>query len=115
MKRDDLARLLLSIALIAVAGCVDAIGFLETGHLFVSFMSGNSTQFTVGLAHLDWSKATLPGLFVGIFFIATFVGRLAEIYARGWSRPLILACEAVLLTAAGLVLSPTTAALTQAL
>lgn len=36
--------------LAALAGFVDAIGFIETGGFFVSFMSGNSTRLAVGVA-----------------------------------------------------------------
>lgn len=32
----------------ALAGCVDAIGFIKIGGLFVSFMSGNTTRLAVG-------------------------------------------------------------------
>jgi len=49
MKDVDHAALTLSAGLAAVAGFVDAIGFLDTGGLFVSFMSGNSTQGAVDL------------------------------------------------------------------
>ena len=39
-----------AIALSALAGFVDALGFLELGGFFVSFMSGNTTRLGVGLA-----------------------------------------------------------------
>ena len=46
--KSELRRgLLLAVLLAALAGIVDAIGFIRLGHLFVSFMSGNSTQFAV--------------------------------------------------------------------
>ena len=47
MKDVDRGSLAVSAALASVAGFVDAIGFLDTGGLFVSFMSGNSTQAAV--------------------------------------------------------------------
>jgi hypothetical protein len=34
----------------AMAGMVDAIGFLASGGFFLSFMSGNSTRLSIGLA-----------------------------------------------------------------
>ncbi|MFT2628471.1 DUF1275 family protein, partial [Escherichia coli] len=43
MKDVDRGSLAVSAVLASVAGFVDAIGFLDTGGLFVSFMSGNST------------------------------------------------------------------------
>ena len=44
-------------ALRALAGYVDAIGFLHLGGLFVSFMSGNSTRMGVSLAEGQWWSA----------------------------------------------------------
>ena len=50
MTRYDSRRWFLAACLAALAGYVDAIGFLKLGGLFVSFMSGNSTRLAVGLA-----------------------------------------------------------------
>ncbi len=51
---DDLRNLILALALSALAGFVDGIGFLHLGGLFVSFMSGNSTRMSVSLAEAQW-------------------------------------------------------------
>ena len=51
-RRDQL----IAAALAALAGYVDAVGFIASGGLFVSFMSGNSTRLGIGLAdasHLE--------------------------------------------------------------
>ena len=53
MTRYDSRRWFLAACLAALAGYVDAIGFLKLGGLFVSFMSGNSTRLAVGLAELS--------------------------------------------------------------
>lgn len=50
MHRHDKKVWPLAIALAALAGYVDAIGFLRLGGFFVSFMSGNSTRLAVGIA-----------------------------------------------------------------
>ena len=46
----------------ALAGAVDAIGFLKSGGLFVSFMSGNSTLLAVGFAEAGAFAAAATGL-----------------------------------------------------
>ena len=56
----------------ALAGFVDAFGFLSTRGFFVSFMSGNSTRLAVGIG--DWSaQAAIPAVII-ISFIAGVVG-----------------------------------------
>lgn len=58
----------LAIGLSCLAGYVDASGFLATGGLFVSFMSGNSTRFSIAFAD---QRFTYAGLVLGV--IALFV------------------------------------------
>lgn len=48
-KLDRNARLM-AICFAAMAGMVDAIGFLASGGFFLSFMSGNSTRLSIGIA-----------------------------------------------------------------
>jgi uncharacterized membrane protein YoaK (UPF0700 family) len=67
-------------ALSATAGFVDAVGWLTSGGLFVSFMSGNVTKLGLGLAgHLDNALlgAGLLCSFVGGVVIGSLVGRAA--------------------------------------
>jgi len=54
---DSHRNIALACALSALAGYVDAIGFLHLGGLFVSFMSGNSTRLGVSLADGQWETA----------------------------------------------------------
>ena len=85
----------------AVAGFVDAVGFLLTGGFFVSFMSGNTTRLAVGLAEATRAAAVAAGLialFVAGVFLGTVVGRLAG--AR--QRPVLLALVAGGLASAAL-------------
>ena len=96
--RDDLA---LAIFMLALAGFVDAIGFLILGGLFVSFMSGNSTQFAIRTGEALWSGAAPAGMIVCLFAVGVVVGRLMASAAGPWRRPAILALEAALLALAG--------------
>lgn len=65
MHRLDRSRRRLAIALSALAGFVDASGFVANGGYFISFMSGNSTRMAVDLV-TDMHRALVPaGLILG--------------------------------------------------
>jgi uncharacterized membrane protein YoaK (UPF0700 family) len=108
MTRDDIAHLAFAICLIIIAGYVDAIGFLKLGGLFVSFMSGNSTQFAVVATQGRWSDAGEAGGLVLLFVLGVVFGHILALRAGRWRRPVILIVDAVLLGAAVLLApSPT--------
>jgi uncharacterized membrane protein YoaK (UPF0700 family) len=86
-----------AMALIAVAGWVDAAGYLQLGGLFVSFMSGNSTQLGVGLGRGQWLAAAEAGAVIGMFVLGAFAGELIAIRAGAQHRRVVLLIEAVLL------------------
>ncbi|WP_188945484.1 DUF1275 family protein, partial [Polymorphobacter multimanifer] len=65
---EDRRTRLFAATLSATAGYVDAVGWLTSGGLFVSFMSGNVTK--VGLA----MAGVLGNLALGFGLIASFVG-----------------------------------------
>jgi len=105
VTRQDHRVRLLAACLSAVAGYVDAIGFLMTGGFFVSFMSGNSTRIGIGLAEMSATAAlaaSLVGAFVAGAAGGAFVGRIAGDRRR--VAVLSLVC-AVLALAATLVLA----------
>ena len=102
-ERDDLT---LAIFLIALAGFVDAVGFLLLGNLFVSFMSGNSTQFAIGVGQASRSLAAAAGAIVGLFVAGVVAGRGIAMHAGTWRRPAILMVEAVLFALAASVPLP---------
>jgi uncharacterized membrane protein YoaK (UPF0700 family) len=99
---DSRRNVALACALSALAGYVDAIGFLHLGGLFVSFMSGNSTRMAVSLAAGHFvSAATAFGL-IALFVAGAACGSLI-VLGRGIHRqPWLLAVEALLLIVAGL-------------
>jgi len=92
----------LACALSALAGYVDAIGFLHLGGLFVSFMSGNSTRMGVSLAEGNWWSAAAALGLIALFVIGAAAGSLI-VLGRGANRqPWVLLAEAGLLAAAAL-------------
>jgi uncharacterized membrane protein YoaK (UPF0700 family) len=90
-------RLEVSLILIAIAGYVDANGFIALGHLFVSFMSGNSTQFAVRAVQGDWGEAVLAGTIVALFLGGVVAGRLLATVCKTFGRPVVLIVEAAVL------------------
>ncbi|HVY14279.1 MAG TPA: YoaK family protein [Rhodopila sp.] len=77
------SELLLGLALTMTAGYVDAIGYVQLGHLYVSFMSGNSTQFGMALAAGDMSVVTWGGSVIALFVMGSFLGALiVELFPR---------------------------------
>jgi uncharacterized membrane protein YoaK (UPF0700 family) len=99
---DSRRNVALACALSALAGYVDAIGFLHLGGLFVSFMSGNSTRMGVSLAEGHWQKAAEALGLIVLFVIGAAVGSLI-VLGRGVNRqPWVLLAEALLLAASAL-------------
>lgn len=100
MNRADTA---LACTLAALAGYVDALGYISTGGLFVAFMSGNSTVAGVAAARgLDHRVV------VGIALVAAFVlGVVCAIWGGrrvpGWRMRFSLLLLAAGLGAAGLL------------
>jgi uncharacterized membrane protein YoaK (UPF0700 family) len=77
---EDRRTRLFAATLSATAGFVDAVGWLTTGGLFVSFMSGNVTKLGIGLAGRLDNVALGAGLivsFVGGVVIGSLAGRAA--------------------------------------
>lgn len=68
MTRLDRRERIMATGFAAMAGMVDAIGFLASGGFFLSFMSGNSTRLSIGLAE------GAPYVFMVAALILSFVG-----------------------------------------
>ena len=99
---DSRRNVVLACALSALAGYVDAIGFLHLGGLFVSFMSGNSTRMGVSLADAHWQSAAEAFGLIGLFVIGAAAGSLI-VLGRGANRQAaVLLVEALLLAAAAI-------------
>ncbi|CCE06412.1 conserved membrane hypothetical protein [Bradyrhizobium sp. STM 3843] len=99
---DSPRNLFLALALSALAGFVDGIGFLHLGGLFVSFMSGNSTRMGVSLAEAHWGDAAYAAGLIGLFVAGAALGSLIMRLRSAYSQVLLLMLEGGLLTAATL-------------
>lgn len=88
MKHHSWRDVFLAMSLSALAGYIDALGFLSLGGLFVSFMSGNTTRLAAGVAegvlNGAWLHAALAVLIIVLFVLGVVAGRLAQ--ARRPSR-----------------------------
>ena len=105
MIRYDRNLQRLAVCLAALAGFVDAIGFLKSGGLFVSFMSGNSTRMAVGFVEattLGFAAATLIALFVSGVFLNNMVAAKVTFVHR---KVIAMAVVAALLCGAGVLQS----------
>ena len=83
-----------------LAGFVDAVGYTAMGHLYLSFMSGNSTQFGMAVARGDTHVVGWAGAVIATFVLGAFLGSLAHAAEGRVGMPLVLACELVCLVSA---------------
>lgn len=83
--------------LCAVAGFVDAFGYLQFGHVFAANMTGNSVLLSIAAAEGDWHRVGLYAATLAAFVAGAFVAGLMKHAAR---RPYI----AILIAAACLLL-----------
>jgi uncharacterized membrane protein YoaK (UPF0700 family) len=91
---------LIAAALSALAGFVDAIGYVQLGGYFVSFMSGNSTRLGVGLAGAPIEAALAAGL-ICAFVAGAMLGALTNRATdhKGGTRVLVTVCALLALSA----------------
>ena len=87
----------LAVVLAATAGFVDAVGFLEVGGYFGSFMSGNSTRMVVSLAEGDLGGAGIAAVVLVSFFLGAAGGALVTRRRNLDDRPAVLSLVALLL------------------
>ena len=107
MTRLDRNAGILAVSFAAMAGMVDAIGFLASGGFFLSFMSGNSTRFSVGVvegAPYVGMVSLLLLSFVGCVVAGSLIGRKNTLSPSRW-QAYILIIISILLFAAPVIAS----------
>lgn len=99
MNSIDRSRRRLAVAAAALAGYVDATGFLSANSYFVSFMSGNTTRLGVDLV-ANPHTAVVPALLILGFVIGVFGGALLAAKAGQQRKFAVLSLVAALLAGA---------------
>lgn len=87
----------LAMILAALAGFIDATGYIHFQHLFVSFMSGNSTQAMVAAAQGDLSKFEVVGRTIVLFVAGVAIGETVGAGSARWGRTAVMFLETALL------------------
>ena len=90
MRTYENPQRLLAIGLASLAGFVDALGFLELGGVFVSFMSGNSTRLAVDVSQAYRGASSVAEL-IAAFVIGVMAGTSIGMAAGRWRRQAVLA------------------------
>ena len=100
------AKLAIGLLFTGCAGFIDAVGFVELGGYFISFMSGNTTRLGSSTAHGEWATTALPIALVIMFFTGGFAGSLIALSSQRWGSTAVLGLVlAVVLASVGLSLS----------
>jgi len=81
------SKLSLGLLLTACAGFIDAIGFIELGGFYTSFMSGNTTQLGADIGR-GLPAALLPASLVAMFFAGSFAGSFLALSSARWGAVL---------------------------
>jgi len=95
--------LVLAGLLAALAGMVDVIGYLHLRGLFVSYMSGNSTQLAAALGQGNLAAASSIAKLVVVFVLGAAAGQMLARPTGEWHMTWVLAAVTVLLTIAALL------------
>ena len=93
----------MAVALATLAGAVDGIGFSNFGGLYVSFMSGNTTQFGISLAGGEWGHVGHVLMLIGFFVLGVFCGELMGAAVHHWRGSVVLAADALVLAGAAAI------------
>ncbi|KHK89589.1 YoaK family protein [Novosphingobium malaysiense] len=101
MHSLDRPRKALAAALSALAGYVDAVGYLSADRYFVSFMSGNTTRFATDLI-TEGLRAAIPALLIFGFVLGVAAGNVTAFRAGPWRKPAVLLLVTLLLLLGGI-------------
>ena len=87
----------------ALAGMVDVIGYLHLKGLFISFMSGNSTQLAAALGQGDFAGAAAIAELIGLFVLGAAAGQMLADFTGRWHMTAVLIGVALFLAVAAVL------------
>jgi len=87
----------LALLLAGLAGWVDAAGLAGSGGVFLSFMSGNTTDLAASLVQQDFRQAARIGAIVALFVMGVVVGERIEPWGGRRGQSLVLSIESATL------------------
>lgn len=97
------AQVGVGVVLIAIAGCVDAIGYIELGGLFASFMSGASISLGVGISEGHWDAVYKGAVLIAVFLAGTTIATILADVTGIWALPAVLLLEGSCLAGAAVL------------
>ncbi|MGW4478843.1 YoaK family protein [Rhodococcus triatomae] len=100
MSEEDRGTYVTAVVLAALAGYVDAFGFITLGGFFVSFMSGNTTRMGVSAVEGHWHPALIGAGIIVLFVLGVVIGSLVGHRVGHRRRAAVLTLTAVLLVVA---------------
>lgn len=102
MRRYDRPLIVAAIGLAALAGFVDALGYVGLGGFFVSFMSGNTTRLGAALGSAAWPAVARGSALILTFLGGVIGGTLLSHALPRWRKPAVLAAVTAILAIAAL-------------
>lgn len=93
----------LGASLTAIAGCVDAIGYLALGGLFASFMSGASISLGVAMTEGHWGNVFEGAALISVFLAGTIGATILSGLTGLWALPITLLVEGGFLAGAAVM------------
>lgn len=102
MNRADKEAIVLAMSLAFLSGLVDAMGYLQLGGFFVSFMTGNSTRLGVDFARHDPSRVLVSAAVILLFISGVIAASLLRRLVRSRAYLIVLFFVTGLLAAAAL-------------
>ncbi|MEO8686521.1 MAG: YoaK family protein [Devosia sp.] len=90
----------LGLLLTASAGFIDAVGFIELGGYYTSFMSGNTTQLGASLAAGQIGAFLLPLSLIAMFIAGSVIGSLLALTSTRWGPSAVLSLVLMVLATA---------------